>query len=142
MKIRRACSTLVELSVFPQQSKENKPISQDTLKITDHQVLDQVRETLKEHLSLEAEGYVCTTDDLYNVLLSIAANRGTLEAICTDWLPSAAPETIGDYLNDQLRIEELPQLEKQLNAALPAQTNPRIYRSPQDVAIDFHDRPY
>jgi putative transposase len=117
-------------------------MSHDTLKITDHQVLDQARETLKENLPLKAEGYVCTTDDLYNVLLGIAANRGTLEAICSDWLKSAGPQTIRGYLNEQLRIEDLPKLEKQLNAALAARTNPRLYRSPQDVAIDFHDRPY
>lgn len=117
-------------------------MAHDTLKITDHQVLVQARETLKEHLPLEAEGYVCTTDDLYNVLLGIAANRGTLETICTDWLKSADPETIRGYLNDQLRIEDLPKLENQLNAALVARTSPRVYRSPQEVAIDFHDRPY
>lgn len=36
----------------------------------------------------------------------------------------------------------MPALERQLNAALAAQTPKRIYHAPQDVAIDFHDRPY
>lgn len=27
-----------------------------------------------------------TTDDLLNVLLGIATNRGTLEAVCRDWV--------------------------------------------------------
>ncbi len=64
-----------------QQSKESKPMSHDTLKLSDQKVLDEARELLKEHLPLEAEGYVCTTDDLYNVLLGVAANRGTLQSV-------------------------------------------------------------
>ena len=117
-------------------------MSHDTLKLSDQKVLDEARELLKENLPLEAEGYVCTTDDLYNVLLGVAANRGTLQAVCTDWLKVADPETIRGYLNDQLRIEDLPELARQLNTGLAAQTPKRIYRIPQDVAIDFHDRPY
>ncbi len=82
------------------------------------------------------------TDDLYNVLLGVTANRGTLQAICTEWLKIADPETIRGYLNDQLRVEDLPELERQLNAGLAAQISRRIYPRPQDVAIDFHDRRY
>lgn len=117
-------------------------MSDDTLKLRDQKVLDEACHVLKEHLPLEAEGYICTTDDLYNVLLGIAANRGTLQAVCTDWLGLADPETIRGYLNDQLRVEDLPTLQRQLNAALATQIPKQVYRAPQDVAIDFHDRPY
>jgi hypothetical protein len=125
-----------------QQSKESKPVSHDTLKLSDQKVLGEARELLKEHLPLEAEGYVCTTDDLYNVLLGVAANRGTLQSVCTDWLGIAEPETVRGYLNDQLCVEDLPKLQRQINAALAAQIPRRVYRGPQEVAIDFHDRPY
>lgn len=117
-------------------------MSHDTPKLSDQKVLDEARAVLKEHLPLEAEGYVCTTDDLYNALLGAAANRGTLQAVCTDWLGIAEPETVRGYLNEQLCVEDLPTLARQLNAALTTQTPKRIYRAPQDVAIDFHDRPY
>ncbi len=125
-----------------QQSEESKPVSHDTLKLTDQKVLEQARAVLKNHLPLEAEGYVCTTDDLYDALLGVAANRGTLQAVCSDWLEIAEPETVRGYLNEQLRVEDLPALERKLNAALAAQTPKRVFRRPQDVAIDFHDRPY
>lgn len=117
-------------------------MSHDTLKLSDAKVLEEARQVLKENLPLEAEGYACTTDDLYNVLLGIAANRGTLQAVCTDWLGLADPETIRGYLNDQLRVEDLAELQRQLNAALAQQTPKQVYRAPQQVAIDFHDRPY
>ncbi len=114
----------------------------DTPKLSDAKVLTEARELLKEHLSLEAEGYVCTTDDLFDVLLGVAVNRGTIQSVCTDWLGIADPETVRGYLNAQLCVEELPELERQLNAALAAQIPGRLRRAPQDVAIDFHDRPY
>ncbi len=117
-------------------------MSHDTLKLSDEKVLPKAREVLTEPLPLEAAGYVCTTDNLYDALLGVARKRGTLQAVCTDWLGMADPETIRGYLNDQLRIEDLPELEHRLNAALVAQTPKRIYRAPQDGAIDFPDRPY
>lgn len=117
-------------------------MSDDTLKLNDQKVLNEARSLLQAHLPLAADGYTVTTDDLFNVLLGVAVNRGTLQSICKDWLSSAEPETIRGYFNSQLRVEDLPELEQRLNAALAAQLPPRIKRQPQDVAIDYHDRPY
>lgn len=114
----------------------------DTPKLSDAKVLSEARELLKEHLSLEAEGYVCTTDDLFDVLLGVAVNRGTLQSVCSDWLAVSEPETVRGYLNAQLCVEDLPTLERQLNACLAAQIPRRLQRAPQEVAIDFHDRSY
>src|SRR5207344_176391 len=52
------------------------------------------------------------------------------------------PQTIRGYCNDQLRVEELPALEQQLNAAWAAEVPPHVRRRGQEVAIDYHDRPY
>jgi hypothetical protein len=114
----------------------------DTLKLTDNQVLTHARSLLQEHLPLTADGSCCTTDDLLNVLLGIAVNRGTLEAVCTDWGTAPDPETVRHYLNEQLCVEDLPELEQQLNAALRAEVPRRVWRQAREVAIDFHDRPY
>ncbi len=113
----------------------------DTLKLTDRKVLEHAHDNLREHLPLTAEGYQCSTDDLLNALLGVAVNRTTLEATCADLdLPEA--EAMRRYFNDQLRVEDLPKLERHLNAALRAEIPPRVWRQARDVAIDFHDRPY
>ena len=114
----------------------------DTLKLTDDQVLSHARNLLREHLPLTAEGTCCTTDDLLNVLLGIAVNRGTLEAVCTDWAAAPDAETVRRYLNEQLCVEDLPELEQRLNAALRAEIPHRVWRQAREMAIDFHDRPY
>ncbi len=114
----------------------------DTLKLTDDQVMVHARDLLGEHLPLTAEGTCCTTAELVNALLGVAVNRSTLEAVCTDWLTAPDPETVRHYLNEQLCVDELPELERRLNAALRAEIPRRIWRQARKVAIDFHDRPY
>jgi hypothetical protein len=56
----------------------------DTPRLTDQQVLLHARSRLQAHLPLHAAGYRCTTHDLLQVLLGVAVNQGTLEAICAD----------------------------------------------------------
>jgi hypothetical protein len=110
--------------------------------LTDQEVLRHAQDLLEEYLPLHAEGYKCTTDDLFKVLLGVAVTKGTLEAVCADLVGTPDPHTIRGYLNEQLRVEELPELEKQLNAALVAALPRRVRRHAQEVAIDYHDRPY
>ena len=117
-------------------------MAKDTLKLSDREVLQYARETLQQHLSLQADGYVCTSDDLFNVMLGVAAGRGTIESVCADLVGTADPETIRGYLNEQLCVADLPDLAQQLNATLADEIPHRVWRQARDVAIDFHDRPY
>lgn len=112
------------------------------LELTDREVLEQARSRLEEYLPLRAEGYKCSTDDLWNVLLAAAVHRDTIESVCADLVGTPDPETIRRYLKEQLTLERLPELERQLNAALAAELPSRVRRREQDVAIDLHDRPY
>ena len=110
--------------------------------LTDVEVLKQTAQLLKAHLPLQADGYICTTEDLINIVLGAAANCGTVQALGTDLINSPGPETIRGYLREQLRVEDLPDLEKQLNAALAEKIPARVWRQAREVAMDFHDRPY
>ena len=116
-------------------------MANDTPKLTDREVLQRAHTLLAEHLPLQADGYTCTTDDLLDVLLGVAASRGTIEAVCADLVGTPDAETIRGYFKDQLRVEDLPELERRLNAALSHEIPRRVWRQARDVAIDFHDRP-
>ncbi len=63
----------------------------NTLKLTDREVLEYARTGLQECLSLAADGYKCSTQDLLNVLLGIGVNRGTIESICADLVGTPVP---------------------------------------------------
>lgn len=117
-------------------------MTHDTPKLTDQEVLQRTRTRLQEHLPMQADGYCCTTADLLNVLLGVAVNRGTIEAICADLVGTPDPETIRRYLNMQLRVDALPALLDQVNAALADEIPARVWAHARDIAIDFHDRPY
>lgn len=117
-------------------------MNKDTPKLTDQGVLTYSQELLHEHLPLEAEGYTCSTDDLLQVLLGVATNRGTVEMVCGDLAGTPDPETIRTYFREQLTVEVLPELEQRLNAALGAEVPRRVLRQDRDVAIDYNDRPY
>lgn len=113
-----------------------------TPKLTDQDVLRHARTRLREHLPLQADGYVCTTDDLLQVVLGVAVNRATIEALGADLVGTPDPETIRRYLNAQLRVDDLPTLEDHVNAALADAIPVPVWARGHDVAIDFHDRPY
>jgi putative transposase len=110
--------------------------------LSDHDVLTHAREGLGKHLPLQAEGYKCTTDDLLNVLLGVAANRGTLESVCSDLVGTPDAATIRNYFNEQLCVEDLPDLARRMNAAMADEIPPRVWQQVCDVALDFQDRPY
>jgi len=110
--------------------------------LTDTDVLQRARACLQAHLPLQADGYVCTTADLFNGLLGVAVNRGTIEALCADLVGTPDPETIRRYLHAQLRVDDLPALEHHGNAALADELPAHVWAHAHDVAIDFHDRPY
>jgi putative transposase len=114
----------------------------NNLTLTDKTVLEEARSKLNYHLDLQAAGYKCTTEDLLNVLLGVAANQGTIESVCADLVATPNPETIRQYINEQLCVETLSQLEAALNRALVANLPPRLRRREQDVVMDFHDRAY
>lgn len=114
----------------------------DTPALTDQEVLRHAQDLVEDALSVHAEGTRCTTDDLCKVLLGVAANQGTIESLCADLVGTPAPQTIRGYLNEQLCVEDLPELERQLNAALVTEVPRRARRHAQEVAIDYHDRLY
>jgi hypothetical protein len=66
----------------------------DTPELTDQEVLLHAQGLLEDALPLQAQGTKCTTDDLFKVLLGVAANQGTIESLCPDLVGTPDPQTI------------------------------------------------
>jgi len=113
-----------------------------TPELSAQEVLHHAQNLLEEKLPLKADGYKCSTDDLFKVLLGVAATQSTLEAVCANLAGTPEPHTIRGYFNEQLCVAELPALAQQLTAALAAEVPRHVRRQSQEVAIDYHDRPY
>jgi len=125
------------------QAYEKKNCGDHKPKLDDAEVLRRAQATLEKHLPLEADGYCCTSETLYQVLIGVGVKKGTIESVCAELADAPDGETIRGYLNEQLRVEDLPRLERQINAALAANWPKKLRRSgPIEVAFDFHDRCY
>ena len=104
------------------------------------------RETMQSvshaHLPLEANGYVCTSEMLYDVLMKAASENISIDAACRDLEQSASGNRIRELLNEQLSIEQLQQYEQQINEALASRLPHQLQSRSVEAAIDEHDEPF
>jgi putative transposase len=117
------------------------PISND-LKLTHHTVRQIAVERLTEYLPLAAEGYTCSTEMLVDVLVKAAATGQTIEEVCKDLERVADSNTIRSYLNEQIRIEDLRNLERQVNRAVVKDIPARVWKGEQEVIFDLNDEAF
>ena len=96
----------------------------DTPELTEQEVLQHAFSTLSDHLPLHAEGYTCTTADLLKVLLGVAVNRGTIEAVCADLVGDPDPQIIRGYLRTGCKFQT-PQNSLRLMSVKAISLNPR-----------------
>jgi len=104
-----------------------------------HQML---MDTLQSHLSLKTEGYRCTTEQVFNVLLKAAAEGSSLEAVCSDQAGGLDGNTVREHLNAALEVSQLRQQEAEMNQALASLIPLAMPRGGVEVAFDTHDEPF
>jgi hypothetical protein len=98
--------------------------------------------TLKTHFEIEANGYSCKTDMIYDILMKASAECSSLEATCADLEQVADSNTVREYVNRALPIESLRTQEEQANQALTSCIPASMVRKGVEIAIDFHDEPF
>jgi hypothetical protein len=112
------------------------------LELTDRAVREATLDRLTEHLPLNVEGWACTTEMVLDVLVKAAATGQTIEAVCKDLDNVADSNTIRAYLNQQIRINELDELERCVNRALAQDIPARVWNTECDVVFDLTDDPF
>jgi putative transposase len=103
---------------------------------------DVTQKTVRESLSIEANGYRCDSEVLVDVLLKTASENSSVEATCRDLVDVADSNTIREYLNEAFDVGELWEQEAELNSALAKQIPSDMPRGGLEIAIDFHDEPF
>lgn len=110
--------------------------------LSDRATLDCTIGVLKKHFDLTAAGYLCQTDDVWQVVVAAAARRSTIEATCADLLGAPASNTIRSYLHAGCPPSAIASLQTKCNAALASQLPEWLGAHPREVACDLHDVPY
>lgn len=99
-------------------------------------------EKMKEYIPVEAHGYCCTTDMIFDVLFKASAECSSVEATCADLQAVADSNTIREYLNQAIEMRKLRETEQQINTALASCIPQAMRRNGIEIAIDFHDEPF
>jgi len=110
--------------------------------LTAKEIRDELHTVAKAHLSLHAHGYVVRDEMVYDVLIEAASENISIDAVCKELEQGASGNRIREWLNAQLREEELSHLEEEINAALAARLPRVIFEKELEAAIDEHDEPY
>jgi len=103
---------------------------------------DMSLKTLQSHLSLDIDGYRCSSEMTLSALVKAALDNTSLNAICDDLDGMVDANTIREHLNSVLDVSELARQEFEMNAALAAGLPHEVARAGIEVAIDFHDEPF
>jgi putative transposase len=111
-------------------------------KLTDRVTLDTVIAVLEHYFDLSADGYLCQTRDLWNILVSAAAQCTYIETVCNDLSTAPDGNTVRGYLNEQLTPQVIRALQRACNHALASQLPAWLRDHPKQVALDLHDEPY
>lgn len=105
-------------------------------------VRELAEQRLKQHLSLEVEGYKVTTGMVLNVLMKAAIEKRSIEAVCADLAEVVDSHTLREALNRELTAADLRQHEAEFNKALADCVPNEMPRRGLEMAIDFHDEPF
>lgn len=103
------------------------------------QVHDRAAGILQESLKFTDQGYRCTLENLFLVLLFAAGRMASLFDACRRLSRAPSDQTIRNALAGQL--PRMGELERRLNEALVAKL-PKSLRSPRPMAIDIHESCY
>jgi hypothetical protein len=111
-------------------------------KLTDTAVMKEACDSLNEHLPLAADGYVCTGVDLWQIVVGASVKQTTIHGLCAGLADAPSDTAVRGYLNAQLTVEDLPDIERRLNAALGSRIPRRVFKKARDTAVDFHEQAY
>lgn len=113
-----------------------------TPKLTNMDVMAHARDVLKEQMPMDGGAGICTGEDILHILLGMSAGKCTVHSTCENLVHAPSDATVRNYLNAQLTVERLPEIEDQINAALASQIPSRVFKRPRDTAMDYHEQAY
>ncbi|MCX7852471.1 MAG: hypothetical protein N2383_06765, partial [Caldilineales bacterium] len=79
--------------------------------LTAQDIRELMQAVCQEYLPLEADGYICTSAMLYDVLMKAASEGISIDAVCRDLERSASGNRIRELLNEQLDVKQLKEIE-------------------------------
>lgn len=119
------------------QVKKMTKISEKSV-LTDEETLKEVVDHLQKNISIKTRSD-CQQRDLFNILVSAASVADTIENTAKNFKNSWSGRNVRYHLS---KIDNLPELEKEVNQALISKLPRRIKKRKHKIAIDLNLIPY
>lgn len=112
--------------------------------LTSDEVLDFALDTLLKGVKLYINGYKCTAQNVYEMVLKASAGQTSVNDACDDLKGTPKGNTVLGQLHQALpqKLSDLWRLEVKLNRVLLLNVPPRMLRVRCDLAIDLVLVPY
>ena len=112
--------------------------------LTSDEVLDFALDTLLKGVKLYINGYKCTAQNVYEIILKASAGQTSVNDVCDDLKGTPKGNTVLGQLHQALpqKLSDLWRLEVKLNRVLLLNVPERMLRVRCDLAIDLVLVPY
>ena len=95
------------------------------------------------HLLPDAiHGYICNRQTVSDMVVKASVTGAAIEGTCNSLENAPSGMTVRSYLNDELPVTQLPEIERKMQIQLQADLPRRLWKKPLDLAMDFHDEPF
>lgn len=101
-----------------------------------------ISEQLSHLLSDAIDGYSCDRQTVSDMVVKASVTGAAIEGTCNSFENAPSGATVRAYLNDELTVTALPEIEARLQSQLRANLPRRLWKRPLDLAMDFHDEPF
>lgn len=100
------------------------------------------KQVMMRHFQIEVNGYCCKTEMIFDLLMKASAECSSLEAACADLEKVADSNTVREYVNKFLPVDQLSEQEAAANQTLAECIPEKMARKGIEAAVDFHDEPF
>ena len=101
-----------------------------------------ISEQLSHLLSNEMDGYSCDRQTVSDMVVKASVTGTAIEGTCNSLEKAPSGMTVRTYLNNELPLTSLAEIECKLQHQLQADLPRRLWKKPLDLAMDFHDEPF
>jgi len=117
-------------------------LSSKLVKLQSSDVHRLISEKLLYLLSNAIDGYSCDRQTVSDMVVKASVTGSAIEGTCNSLENAPSGMTVRNYLNDELPVTQLPEIERKMQIQLQDDLPRGLWKKPLDLAMDFHDEPF
>ena len=112
------------------------------LRLSSDDVHHNISEQLSHLLSNAIAGYSCDRQTVSDMVVKASTTGAAIEGTCNAFADAPTGMTVRSYLNDELSVTELQEIECKMQSMLKVDLPKRLWKWTLDLAMDLHDEPF